>query len=61
MVVTTGKGAGRAGKGGQMFGDGQFTLGDRHAIQYTYGISQNCTLENYIILLTNVTSNKYNF
>ena len=31
------------------------TLGGGHTIPYTDDASQNCTLETYIILLTNVT------
>ena len=31
------------------------TSGGEHTIQYTDDISQNCSLETYIILLTNVT------
>ena len=30
------------------------TLCGEHTIQYTGDVLQNCTLENYIILLTNV-------
>ena len=35
--------------------EGDVTRGDEHTVQYTDGILQNCTPENYIILLTNVT------
>ena len=31
-------------------------LGGRQAMQYTDHVSQKCTLETYIMLLTNVTS-----
>ena len=31
------------------------TMGSRHTVQYTSDVSQNCTLETYVILLTNVT------
>ena len=31
------------------------TLGGGHTVQYTGHVSQKCTLETYIILLTNVT------
>ena len=31
------------------------TWGGEHTIQYTDDVSQNCTLEAYIILLINVT------
>ena len=31
------------------------TLGGEHTMQYTDGISQNCILETYILLLTTVT------
>ena len=33
---------------------GDLTLGGEHTIQYTDDALQNCTLESYIILLTNV-------
>ena len=32
------------------------TLGGGHTMQYTDAVSQKCTLETYIFLLTNVTS-----
>ena len=35
--------------------DRTLTLGDGHTRQYTDHVSQNCTLETYEILLTNVT------
>lgn len=35
-------------------------LGDEHTAQYTDDGVQNCTPETYIILLTNVTPNKFN-
>ena len=35
--------------------EGDLTLAGRHAMQYTGHVSQKCTLETYIILLTNVT------
>ena len=31
------------------------TLGGGHTTQFTDNVSQNCTLETYIILLANVT------
>ena len=31
------------------------TLGGKHTMQYTHDVSQNCTLETYILLLINVT------
>ena len=31
------------------------TQNDEHTIQYTGDVLQNCTLETYILLLTNVT------
>ena len=31
------------------------TLGGEHTVQYTDGVLWNCTTENYVILLTNVT------
>ena len=40
---------------GKMVTEGDFTLGGEHTIQYTDDVLQNCTLETYIILLTNVT------
>ena len=44
------------GKGGKVFGDGRrFDFGDGHTMRYTDHVSQKCTLEPYIILLTNVT------
>ena len=43
-----------------MLMEGDLTLGGEHTIQYTDGVLQNCTLETYIILLTNVTPNKFN-
>ena len=36
--------------------EGDLTLGGEHAVQYTNDVLKNCTLETYIILLTNVTS-----
>ena len=44
-------------KGGQIYGDKKkdFTLGGKQTMKYIDNISQNCTLETYIILLTNVT------
>ena len=38
-----------------MVTDGDVTLGGGHTMQYTNHVSQKCTLETYIILLTNVT------
>ena len=41
---------------GSIYGDRRdFTLGGGQTMQYTHDVSQNCTLETYIILLTNVT------
>ena len=37
-----------------MVTEGDLTWGGEHTIQYTDGVLQNCTLETYIILLTNV-------
>lgn len=34
---------------------GNLTLGNEHTMQYTNDVLLNCTLEIYIILLTNVT------
>ena len=54
MVVTRGKGEAVKGKGGQIHGtEGDVTLGAGHTMQYTDEILQDCTLETYIILLTN--------
>ena len=39
-----------------MMMEDDWTLGGGHTIQYTDNVSQNCTFETYIILLTNVTS-----
>ena len=33
---------------------GDLTLSGKHTIQYTDAIFQNCTLETYLTLLTNV-------
>ena len=33
---------------------GNLTLGGEHTMQYTHDALLNCTLETYIILLTNV-------
>ena len=38
-----------------MVTDGDLILDGEHTVQYTDGLLQNCTLESYIILLTNVT------
>ena len=35
--------------------EGDLILGGKHIIQYTDNVLENCTLETYIILLTNVT------
>lgn len=35
--------------------EGYLTLGGRYLVQYTVHVSSKCTLEVYIILLTNVT------
>ena len=35
--------------------EGDLTLGGEHTIQYTDDVSENCTPETYITLLTNVT------
>lgn len=32
-----------------------------NTMQYTLDILQNCTLQDYTILVTNVTPNKFNF
>ena len=58
-MMVTGKGMGRGseGKVGPIYGDGRdMTLGGEHTMHCTVGISENCTLETYIILLTNVTT-----
>ena len=36
--------------------EGNLTFDGGHTIKYTDDLSQNCTLETYIIILTNVTS-----
>ena len=38
-----------------MVTEGDLTLGDGHTMQYTDHVSQKCTLETYMTLLTNVT------
>ena len=38
-----------------MVTEGDLTLGGQPTVQYTHAVSQNCTFETYIILLTNVT------
>ena len=38
-----------------MLMDGDYTLDGEHTVQHTDDVLQNCTLETYIILLTNVT------
>ena len=43
-----------------MVTEGDLTLGGEHTIQYTDDTLQNCSLETYIIILTNVTPNKFN-
>ena len=35
--------------------EGDMTWGGEHTIQYADDVSQNCTLETYMILLTDVT------
>ena len=35
--------------------EGDLTLGGGHRVQYTDLVSQKCTLETYLIALTNVT------
>lgn len=42
------------GKESQRHGDGKFDFGE-HTMQYTVAVLLNCTLEAYIILLTNVS------
>ena len=41
-------------------GGGDLTLGGERAIEHTDGVLQNCTLETYLILLTNVTFKEFN-
>lgn len=41
-----------------MVTEGNLTLGGEHTMQYTDGVLQNCILETYIILLTDVVPNK---
>lgn len=38
-----------------MVTNGNLTLGDKQKVQYTNDVLLNCTLETYIILLTDVT------
>ena len=38
-----------------MVTEGDLTLGGEHTMQFTDDVSQNCTFETYIILLTDVT------
>ena len=45
----------RKGEGGKTYGDGRSDFGWRATMQYSDDVSQNCTLETCIILLTNVT------
>ena len=35
--------------------EGDLSLGGEQTIQYTDDVSQNCTFETYVILLTNIT------
>ena len=39
-----------------MWTEDDLTWGGGHTTQYTDHVSQNCTLETYMILLTNITS-----
>ena len=41
--------------------EGDLTWGGAHTIRYTDDALWNCTPESYIILLTNLTRNKFNF
>lgn len=43
-----------------MVTEGNLTLGGEHSRQHTYGVLLNRTLETYIVLLTNITPNKFN-
>ena len=38
-----------------MIMEGDLPLGGEHTIQYTDDVLENCALETYIIVLTNVT------
>ena len=40
--------------------EGDLTWGGEHIIQYTEDVLQNCELQSYIVLLTNVTPIKIN-
>lgn len=40
---------------------GDLTLSGEHTMKYMYDILLNCTHETYIILLNDVTPNKFNF
>lgn len=58
MVIRGKRGSGELEKSkwGQTYGDGRrLTLGGERTMQYTDDVLCNCTLETYIILLTNVT------
>ena len=58
IVVTRGKGGKRRQKrvkGVKYMVTGDFTLGVEYTMQHTDDVLQNCTLETYIIILTNVT------
>ena len=43
------------GKGSQIHGDGDLTLGGGHTVQYIDDVSQNSTFETYKIVITNIT------
>lgn len=52
-VLPEERGAVRRVKGVKIYEDS--TGGSEHTMQYTDGVSENCTSETYIILLMNVT------
>ena len=55
MVIIRGKGGWGEVKEGKGNGDeGDLTLSDEHTIRYIDDVLQNCKLETYVILLTNV-------
>ena len=58
MVGTPGAGVGRIKriKGGKYMVTKDLILGGGHTMQYSDDISEKCTLETYIVLVTNVNS-----
>ena len=62
MVVKRGKdvGVGRVKEAEYLVTEDNLTLDGRHTMQHTERVSQKCTLETYMILLTNVDPNTFN-